>query len=205
MTSAILILGNDMLILTLFFTMLASIILGMGLPSIPTYIITSSMAAPALVQFGVEPFVSHMFVFYFGILANLTPPVALAAFAGAGLAGGDPNKTGFISLKLAGAGILVPYIFVYAPELLMQTGSFVDIAWVTFTTTIGILALGVALEGFLLTEVNMFFRVITGAAALTLVIPNVLTDVIGLSLIAILIITQVTLLKRNKHLELLRE
>jgi TRAP-type uncharacterized transport system fused permease subunit len=177
----------------------------MGLPSIPTYIITSSMAAPALVQFGVEPFVSHMFVFYFGILANLTPPVALAAFAGAGLAGGDPNKTGFISLKLAGAGILVPYIFVYAPELLMQTGSFVDIAWVTFTTTIGIVALGVALEGFLLTEVNMFFRVITGAAALTLVIPNVLTDVIGLSLIAILIITQVTLLKRNKHLELLRE
>ena len=199
MTSAILVLGNDMLILTLFFTMLASIILGMGLPSIPTYIITSSMAAPALVQFGVEPFVSHMFVFYFGIFANLTPPVALAAFAGAGLAGGDPNKTGFISLKLAGAGILVPYIFVYAPELLMQTGSFGDIAWVTFTTVLGILALGVALEGYLLTEVNIFFRVITGAAALTLVIPNVLTDVIGLSLIAILIITQITLLKRSKH------
>src|SRR5699024_9559414 len=108
MTTAILVLGNDMLFLTLFFTMLASIILGMGLPSIPTYIITSSMAAPALVQYGVEPFVSHMFVFYFGILANLTPPVALAAFAGAGISGGEPNRTGFISLKLAAAGILVP-------------------------------------------------------------------------------------------------
>ena len=149
MTSAILILGQDTLILTLFFTMLASIILGMGLPSIPTYIITSSMAAPALMQFGIEPFVSHMFVFYFGIFANLTPPVALAAFAGAGIAGGDPNKTGFISLKLAGAGILVPYVFVYAPALLMQNAGWGEIAWVSITTLIGILALGIAFEGYL--------------------------------------------------------
>ncbi len=96
MTNAILVLGAGSLLFTLFFTMIASIILGMGLPSIPTYIITSSMAAPALLEFGIEPFVSHMFVFYFGILANLTPPVALAAFAGAGIAGGNPNKTGFI-------------------------------------------------------------------------------------------------------------
>ena len=101
MTSAILILGQDTLILTLFFTMLASIILGMGLPSIPTYIITSSMAAPALMQFGIEPFVSHMFVFYFGIFANLTPPVALAAFAGAGMAGGDPNQDRFYFLEVS--------------------------------------------------------------------------------------------------------
>src|SRR5699024_10996144 len=98
MTSAILVLGSDVQLCTLFFMMFASIILGIGLPSIPTYIITSSMAPPALVQYGVEPFVSHMFVFYFGILANLTPPVALAAFAGAGISGGEPNRTGFISL-----------------------------------------------------------------------------------------------------------
>src|SRR5690625_2671210 len=190
MTTAILVLGNDMLFLTLFFTMLASIILGMGLPSIPTYIITSSMAAPALVQFGVEPFVSHMFVFYFGILANLTPPVALAAFAGAGIAGGDPNKTGFTSLKLAGAGILVPYVFVYAPALLLQNAGLGEIAWVTITTLIGIIALSIAFEGYLFTEMYWGFRIIAGISALSLVIPNVMTDVIGLGLFAVLIIIQ---------------
>lgn len=190
MTSAILILGQDTLILTLFFTMLASIILGMGLPSIPTYIITSSMAAPALMQFGIEPFVSHMFVFYFGIFANLTPPIALAAFAGAGIAGGDPNKTGFTSLKLAGAGILVPYVFVYAPALLLQNAGLGEIAWVTITTLIGIIALSIAFEGYLFTEMYWGFRIIAGISALSLVIPNVMTDVIGLGLFAVLIIIQ---------------
>ncbi|MEW9500251.1 TRAP transporter permease [Jeotgalibacillus marinus] len=197
MTSAILILGNDMLILTLFFTMIASIILGMGLPSIPTYIITSTMAAPALMHFGIEPFVSHMFVFYFGIFANLTPPVALAAFAGAGIAGGEPNRTGFISLKLAAAGILVPYVFVYAPALLMQNASVGEIAWVMITTTLGILALGVAFEGYFLTDVNVLFRLIAGVSALTLIIPNVVTDAIGLTLVIGLVIVQVLHWKRN--------
>ena len=196
MTTAILVLGNDMVLLTLFFTMLASLILGMGLPSIPTYIITSSMAAPALMQFGIEPFVSHMFVFYFGILANLTPPVALAAFAGAGIAGGDPNRTGFISLKLAAAGILVPYVFAYSPELLMQNATGGEIIWATITATIGIITLGSALEGYLLTHVNAYLRIIALACAVTLVIPGVVSDAIGLSLLAILIIFQIIQRKR---------
>lgn len=190
MTTAILVLGQDTLILTLFFTMLASIILGMGLPSIPTYIITSSMAAPALVQFGIEPFVSHMFVFYFGILANLTPPVALAAFAGAGIAGGDPNRTGFISLKLAAAGILVPYIFVYSPELLMQNATAGSIIWVTITAIVGIVALGGGLEGYLITNLNWLFRIILISSALALVISSVWTDIIGSGFLIIVIIMQ---------------
>ncbi|MDY0404917.1 TRAP transporter permease [Virgibacillus sp. 179-BFC.A HS] len=187
MTTAILVLGQDTLILTLFFTMLASIILGMGLPSIPTYIITSSMAAPALVQFGVEPFVSHMFVFYFGILANLTPPVALAAFAGAGISGGDPNKTGFISLKLAAAGILVPYIFVYSPELLMQGTNAGSIIWIAITAALGIIALGAGLEGYLLYNMHFILRMISIAAAVTLVIPGTISDIIGLGLLAVVL------------------
>jgi len=190
MTTDILVLGQDTLILTLFFTMLASIILGMGLPSIPTYIITSSMAAPALVQFGIEPFVSHMFVFYFGILANLTPPVALAAFAGAGIAGGDPNRTGFISLKLAAAGILVPYIFVYSPELLMQNATAGSIIWVTITAIVGIVALGGGLEGYLITNLNWLFRIILISSALALVISSVWTDIIGSGFLIIVIIMQ---------------
>lgn len=191
MTTAILVLGNDVLLFTLFFTMLASIILGMGLPSIPTYIITSSMAAPALVQFGIDPFVSHMFVFYFGILANLTPPVALAAFAGAGIAGGEPNRTGFISLKLAGAGILVPYIFVYSPELLMQDVSGGGIIWIAITAAIGVVALGAALEGYLMEDLDWIFRLIAAAGSITLVIPGIWTDLIGFSLLIIVLLSQI--------------
>lgn len=196
MTSAILVLGQDMLFLTLFFTMLASIILGMGLPSIPTYIITSSMAAPALVQFGVEPFVSHMFVFYFGILANLTPPVALAAFAGAGIAGGEPNKTGFISLKLAAAGILVPYVFVYSPELLMQGTGAGGAILIGITAAIGIIALGAGFEGYFLEEMNWILRVLSVASAIVLVIPGIVSDLIGFSLLALVVVFQV--IKRRK-------
>jgi len=197
MTSAILVLGQDMLFLTLFFTMLASIILGMGLPSIPTYIITSSMAAPALVQFGVEPFVSHMFVFYFGILANLTPPVALAAFAGAGIAGGEPNKTGFISLKLAAAGILVPYVFVYSPELLMQGTGVGGAIFIGITAAIGIIALGAGFEGYFLEEMHWVLRILSVASAIVLVIPGLVSDLIGFSLLAIVVVFQV--IKRRKR------
>ncbi|MGY0691958.1 TRAP transporter permease [Virgibacillus sp. FSP13] len=197
MTTAILILGNHTLILTLFFTMIASIILGMGMPSIPTYIITSSMAAPALIQFGVEPFVSHMFVFYFGILANLTPPVALAAFAGAGISRGDPNRTGFISLKLAAAGILVPYIFVYSPELLMQGTSVVGIIWVAVTAAIGIIALGAGLEGYLMGNMYWLLRILSIGGAVTLVIPGLITDVVGIGLLIIVVIAQLFNKKRK--------
>src|SRR5699024_7408560 len=97
------------LFLTLFFTMIASMVLGMGLPSIPAYIITATMAAPALAEFGIPVLLAHMFVFYFGIFANVTPPVALAAFAGAGISGGDPMRTGFQALKLSIAGFLIPF------------------------------------------------------------------------------------------------
>lgn len=199
MTTAILVLGQDTLILTLFFTMIASIILGMGLPSIPTYIITSSMAAPALVQFGIEPFVSHMFVFYFGILANLTPPVALAAFAGAGISGGNPNRTGFISLKLAAAGVLVPYIFVYSPELLMQNASAGEIIWIAATAAIGVIALGSGLEGYLFTDMAWPIRIISMASAITLVIPGTITDAIGIGLLSVVLIIQFLAKKRNKN------
>lgn len=197
MTSAILFLGANTLILTLFFTMIASIILGMGLPSIPTYIITSSMAAPALIQFGVEPFVSHMFVFYFGILANLTPPVALAAFAGAGISGGDPNRTGFISLKLAAAGILVPYIFVYSPELLLQGTSAGSVIWLSVTAITGVIMLGASLEGYLLTKMNPFLRILALSGAITLVIPGGLTDIIGISMLIVVLISQLLQRKRT--------
>ncbi len=135
--------------------------------------------------------------FYFGILANLTPPVALAAFAGAGISGGDPNRTGFISLKLAAAGILVPYIFVYSPELLLQGTSAGSVIWLSVTAITGVIMLGASLEGYLLTKMNPFLRILALSGAITLVIPGGLTDIIGISMLIVVLISQLLQRKRT--------
>lgn len=201
MTSAIAGLGAGSLFLTLFFTMVASMVLGMGLPSIPAYIITATMAAPALAEFGVPILLAHMFVFYFGIFANVTPPVALAAFAGAGIADGDPMRTGFQALKLSLAGFLIPFIFIYEPALLLvdveglmtnareyPLASFMDIGIVVASTLIGLVALSAGLEGFFKTHINPFIRAVLIASAVLLVVPETYTDIIGLSIAIIIFI-----------------
>lgn len=180
LASAIIEFGGGNLFLTLVFTMLASIVLGMGVPSIPAYVITVTMAAPALLELGVEPIVAHMFVFYFGIFANLTPPVALAAFAAAGISGGSPTKTGFASLKLAAAGFIVPYMFVYSNQLLLVDTRWIEAIPVVLTAVLGVLMLGVALEGYLFSEVSIFLRLGLGICAMLLIDSHFLTDVIGM-------------------------
>jgi TRAP transporter 4TM/12TM fusion protein len=200
MTSAIASLGEGSLFLTLFFTMMASMILGMGLPSIPAYIITATMAAPALAEFGIPILLAHMFVFYFGIFANVTPPVALAAFAGAGVSGGNPMTTGFQALKLSIAGFLIPFLFIYEPALLLvdteglmtnareyPLAGFMDVAIVVATTLIGLLALSAGLEGFFKTHINVIFRAVLILTALLLIVPETYTDIIGVG-VAILIL-----------------
>lgn len=200
MTSSIMSIGAGSLFLTLFFTMIASMILGMGLPSIPAYIITATMAAPALANFDIPTLVAHMFVFYFGLFANITPPVALAAFAGAGIAGGDPMRTGFQALKLSLAGFIVPFLFVYNPAMLMidtanvavNAREFAFPAWTTivsivFTSVVGILALGAAVEGYFKTNLNWLWRIFLGAGALCMIIPETITDVIGIVMVIIAI------------------
>jgi len=200
MTSSIASLGGNSLFLTLFFTMLASMILGMGLPSIPAYIITATMAAPALAEFGIPVLIAHMFVFYFGIFANITPPVALAAFAGAGISGGDPMRTGFTALKLSIAGIIIPYLFVYNPAMLMIETSnvafnarefpiapFLDIMVITVTAVIGIIALSAAVEGYFKTPLHFFSRFILGVGAIMSIIPEFYSDLIGILFIVIIL------------------
>ena len=182
LAGAILFLGKGNLFITLVLTMVACIVLGMGLPSIPAYIITATMAAPALAKMGIPPLVSHMFVFYFGMLANLTPPVALAAFAGAGIAGGNTTQTGFQSVKLALAGFIVPYIFAYSPSLLLIDTTVVDAIMVTTTAIIGVVALGAATEGYLLNKLNIVFRILMFIAALSLIKPGLITDIIGVGI-----------------------
>jgi len=200
MTSSIMSIGAGSLFLTLFFTMIASMILGMGLPSIPAYIITATMAAPALANFDIPILVAHMFVFYFGLFANITPPVALAAFAGAGIAGGDPMRTGFLALRLSLAGFIVPFLFVYNPAMLMIDTTDIAVnakefglpAWnvilsITVTSIVGILALGAAVEGYFKTALSWFWRIFLGVGALMMIVPETMTDIIGTIMVIIAI------------------
>lgn len=212
MTSSIMSLGAGSLFLTLFLTMIASMILGMGLPSIPAYIITATMAAPALANFDIPVLVAHMFVFYFGLFANITPPVALAAFAGAGIAGGDPMRTGFQALKLSLAGFIVPFLFVYNPAMLMidttnvavNAREFAFPAWttivsITVTSVIGILALGSAIEGYFKTYLNWFWRIFLGVGALCMIIPETITDIVGIIMVIIAITVNIITAKRKAN------
>ncbi|MBN2827577.1 MAG: TRAP transporter permease [Tissierellales bacterium] len=177
--STIVSLGGGNVLLTLFFTMLASIIIGMGLPSIPTYILTVTMAAPALTSIGIPALAAHMFAFYFGSMANLTPPVALAAFTGAGIAGSDPTKTGFAAMKLAAAGFLIPYVFVFSPEMLLIDTTIFEIARITFTGILGVLALSFSIEGFGLVKSELWERILGLVCALLLVTTQLSTDILG--------------------------
>ncbi|WP_082235712.1 TRAP transporter permease [Halobacillus massiliensis] len=187
------------LVITLFLTMITSIILGMGLPSIPTYIITSTMAAPILLQLPLyqdlagsgetATFVAHMFVFYFGIFANITPPVALAAFAGAGIAGGNPNKTGFQAMKLAIAGFIVPFMFVFSHEMLMIDATIMNIIVITISSLIGVFLLSIMTEGYFVRKVPGWLRAVSGAAALLLIYPGLVTDLIGLIVFSYVLFT----------------
>ncbi|MFC7062395.1 TRAP transporter permease [Halobacillus seohaensis] len=187
------------LLITLVLTMITSIILGMGLPSIPTYIITSTMAAPILLQLPLyreiagstetATFVAHMFVFYFGIFANITPPIALAAFAGAGVAGGNPNKTGFQAMKLAIAGFIVPFMFVFSHEMLMIEATFINVLVITITSIIGVFLLSIMAEGYLKKGVPGWLRALSGVGAVLLIYPGLVTDLIGLAVLVLVLVT----------------
>ena len=184
-------------ILTLIFTMCASIILGTGLPTTANFIVTSTMAAPALFQLGVPAMAAYMFVFYFGIAADLTPPVALAAYAGSGIAGSDPMKTGVTAFKLALAGFLVPYIYVYNPMLL-----FIDVVPMVMvqaicTALIGVFLLAMFSIGFFKAHLAWYMRILAFGGAIGLLIPGTTSDLAGLAVLAVIYIVQTAKAKKN--------
>lgn len=197
LANGIVALAGGKLLPTLFFTMVASIILGMGLPTTAKYIVLSAMAAPAIQKFGVPTLAAHMFIFYYGIIADLTPPVALAAYAGAGIAGADPMKTGFQALKLAVAGFLIPYFFVYSPELLMIQANASGLILPIVTSIIGAILLAFAGAGFWLKQLNIIQRVCLFAAALLLIKPGLITDLCGIGIAAAVFIWQKALVSRR--------
>lgn len=178
-TQGIVSLAGDSLFLTLVLTMLACLVLGMGIPTIPNYIITSSLVAPILLKLGVPLIVSHMFVFYFGIMADLTPPVALAAFAAATVARCSFMKTGFHAVRIAIAGFVVPYMAVYDNALMLQTGDWLDAGYVIGKAVLAIFLWGAAAIGHLWGPLSVPERVLATASAFSLVVALPITDEAG--------------------------
>lgn len=190
-------LAGGALIPTLILTMIASLILGMGAPTTANYVITSTIAAPAIILLGVPDLSAHLFVFYFGIIADITPPVALAAFAAAGISGGEPIKTGIDSSKLAIAAFIIPYMFVLSPELLMIDTSFGYLIWVVFTAIAGMIAIGAGIIGYWYRKLFVLERILGVVGGLCLIYPETITDIIGVSSFVGLLVTQ-WLIKRDK-------
>jgi TRAP transporter 4TM/12TM fusion protein len=190
-------LSGGLLIPTLFFTMIAAIILGMGSPTTANYVITSTIAAPAIILLGVPDLSAHLFVFYFGIVADITPPVALAAFAAAGISGGEPIRTGVQSAKLAIAAFIIPYIFVLSPELLMIDTDLLGITWVLITSITGMIAIGTSMVGYWGRKMNVLERVIAFFTGLMLIYPEGITDTVGLIIFTALVVSQYFFKKEN--------
>ena len=190
--------GQHSLFLTLLFTMVTCMILGMGLPSIPSYLITATIAAPALVELGQPDIAAHMFCFYFAMFANLTPPVALASFAAAGLSGGSPMKTGWQSVKLALAGFIVPFMFVYNKQLLLEGVTLLSGIQVVVTACAGVVLISAAVEGYLYGRMNIILRIIAGVGAFMLIDSRLVTDLIGLGCLVLIILAQKFVFNKDK-------
>jgi TRAP transporter 4TM/12TM fusion protein len=195
LASALVDLSGGNLLLTMFFTMITSLILGMGVPTTANYIITSTIAAPALLTLGVAALPAHLFVFYFGIIADLTPPVALAAYAGAAIARANPMKTGVIATRLAIGAFILPYIYVLSPQLLLIDVTFLGVLQPIVTSIVGMSAIAAALTGFLLRPLGPIERIVLAAAGLCLVDPGWITDLIGLAAVAAVVLYQVARLR----------
>ncbi|MBN2286309.1 MAG: TRAP transporter permease [Tissierellales bacterium] len=184
LASAILKLSGGYLFTTLILTMIVSIIMGMGLPTTACYVLTSAVAAPALIRLGVAPLGAHMFVFYFGILSTITPPVAVGSYAAAGISGADPAKTGWAGMKLAIAGFIIPFMFIYSPDLLITPDSTIlKIIPVFVTSVIGVVALGAAVEGYFIKSMSMVLRPILMLGAILLILSGTMTDLVGFGLV----------------------
>ena len=188
--------------LALLLVMVASIFLGMGLPATACYIITASIAAPALVKMGVPPLAAHFFAFYYGTLSAVVPPVALTSYTAAGISGANPTQVAFSGFKLAFAGIIIPYMFVYSPILLMQNVTVGRLLLTIVTGLIGIVCLGAAAENYFSAKLKIYERILAFVAAMLLVKPGMYTDTAGIVFMLLLVITHLLRVKKVKQLQL---
>jgi len=192
--------GSSML-LALVYTMIACLILGMGLPSVAAYIILVTILGASISKMGALLVAVHLFILYYGAIAQITPPVALAAYAAGGIAGANVMKVGWLACRIGIVGFLVPYMFVYNPVLLM-IGQAGEIILATVTAIIGVCAIAVGLEGMLLHEVNIPMRIVSVAGGLLMMMPGQTTDIIGIALLAAFVIVHVLTHKKRNQCEL---
>ena len=178
----------------LLLTMICCIILGMGVPTTANYVIMATTCAPILTRLGINEVAAHFFVFYFGIVADITPPVALAAYAGAAIAKSNPMKTGVQATKLAIGAFIVPYVFALNPQMLFIGATPWDIVLICITAVLGMFGVAVAMNGFLYVKLNPLYRILFMAGGLLLLIPGLATDIAGLVILVVL-----TLLMRAKR------
>ncbi|MBQ7032708.1 MAG: TRAP transporter permease [Clostridia bacterium] len=197
------IVSGSSLFLALVLVMLACIVLGMGVPTTANYVIMATMAAPLILKIAPETpiLAAHMFVFYFGIVADITPPVALAAYAGSAIAKSDPLKTGITATRLAITAFIIPYVFVLQPKMLFIDATAIEVIKIVLTSFAGIVAISAGMEGYFRTKMAWFERLLILAAGLCLITPDTLTDVIGIVLFALIIVYQILKAKRVKHLQ----
>ena len=182
--NGIIAIAGDKLIIALVLTMLCCIVLGMGVPTTANYCIMAATTAPILIRMGVPALAAHFFVFYFGIVADITPPVALAAYAGSAIAKSNPMKTAFNASRLAIAVFIVPYVFCFSPALLLIDTNALQVTQIAATSLIGIFGVSAALEGYVFCDMNALVRIAMAAGGILLIDPKPLTDLIGIILIA---------------------
>ena len=194
--NGILALAGDKVIIALFLTMLTCIVLGMGVPTTANYCIMAATCAPILIKMGVPDLAAHFFVFYFGIVADLTPPVALAAYAGAAIAQANPMKTAFTATKLAIGAFIVPYVFALNPAMLFIDTTVWEVITICITSFVGIFAVSASLEGYFLHHMAWYERLISVIGGLLLIYPGITTDIIGVALVGIMLVIQVLTKKK---------
>ena len=184
-------LAQGLLLPTMMLAMVASLLLGMGIPTTANYVITSTIAAPTLMLLGVPVLPAHMFCFYFGVIADVTPPVALAAYAGSGIAKGNPMVTGVNAFKLAITAFIIPYIFVLSPQMLLIDTSAFEVIQIMATALIGMVGLGSAMAGFLFVKTSQIERLMLLVGGLMMIHPEIQTDLIGLAVMGLAVALQI--------------
>ncbi|QQK76582.1 TRAP transporter permease [Salicibibacter cibarius] len=204
MSSILIELSQGYLLPLLILAMIAAIIMGMSLPTIVIYMVLAVMVAPTLVDLGVTPMAAHMFVFYYGVLSSIIPPIAFAAFYGAGIAGSDPMKTSFTAFRLSICALIIPYMFVYNPNLLLiGTGSVVMISVILAIIGVGSVAIGI--QGYLFRSIKMWKRLLFFASGLFLIDGNFMTSVLGIVILTLLILPEYSYHRDNKKSKLQKE
>ena len=198
----LIIVSGSSLFLALVLVMLACIVLGMGVPTTANYVIMATMAAPLILKIapGTPVLAAHMFVFYFGIVADITPPVALAAYAGSAIAKSEPLKTGITATRLAITAFIIPYVFVLQPKMLFIDATAFEVIKIVITSFAGIVAISAGMEGYFSTRMKWYERIVILAAGLCLITPDTMTDVIGIVLLAICVLFQIFKSKQERKI-----